>query len=226
MDEEHERYRTTPKAFVSLQQGSRCCRRDMDQMTSIRVRPEAGQSLTAARDHIQRLSAAADPLAFGVAVIDVRQQGLEGFHAAPRTSVSIVYFSFFIVVSALLLVACSSSWVSSSAFAKWGCSGRWGVGPARVRWLFLQEGVLLAVIGSILGVAGAIGYAWLMMFGLRSWWVDAARNHSAHAACLTGVDRRRCCASWQRLPASGGRREVIASRNAACSWGRSMRPSH
>jgi hypothetical protein len=48
-----------------------------------------------------------------------------------------------------------------------------GFGPSQVRTLFLQEGVLLAVAGSVLGVFGALGYAWLMMYGLRSWWVDA-----------------------------------------------------
>ena len=39
--------------------------------------------------------------------------------------------------------------------------------------LFLAEGTLLAVAGSLLGLAGAVGYAALLMYGLRTWWVDA-----------------------------------------------------
>ena len=75
-------------------------------MTSIRVRPGAGQSLAEARDlYAQRLRAAADPLALGLAVIDVRAQGLEASRGATDFGEYFVYFSFFIVVSALLLVA-------------------------------------------------------------------------------------------------------------------------
>ena len=32
---------------------------------------------------------------------------------------------------------------------------------------------MLSAAGSVLGVAGAVGYAWLIMWGLRTWWVDA-----------------------------------------------------
>jgi ABC-type antimicrobial peptide transport system permease subunit len=48
-----------------------------------------------------------------------------------------------------------------------------GFGAARVRRLFLSEGLVLAAIGSIVGLAGALAYADLIMFGLRTWWVDA-----------------------------------------------------
>ena len=75
-------------------------------MTAIRVRPGEGQSLTQARDvFVERLRAAADPLALGLAVIDVRAQGLEASRGATDFGEYFVYFSFFIVVSALLLVA-------------------------------------------------------------------------------------------------------------------------
>jgi ABC-type antimicrobial peptide transport system permease subunit len=40
------------------------------------------------------------------------------------------------------------------------------------------EGILLAVIGSLLGLVGAVGYAALLMHGLRTWWVDAVGTTS------------------------------------------------
>ena len=121
----------------------------------------------------QRLRAAADPLTLGLGVIDVRAQGLEASRGATDFGEYFVYFSFFIVVSALLLVALFFKLGIEQRVREVGLLRAVGFGPARVRWLFLQEGVLLAVIGSALGVVGALGYAWLMMFGLRSWWVDA-----------------------------------------------------
>ncbi len=174
VDEEYwDRYRTTPKAFVSLETGQPLWRTRYGSMTSIRVKPEAGQSLTAARDvYVERLRAAADPLALGIAVIDVRQQGLDA-RSATDFGEYFVYFSFFIVVSALLLVALFFKLGIEQRVREVGLLRAVGVGPAGVRWLFLQEGLLLAVLGSLLGILGAIGYAWLMMFGLRSWWVDA-----------------------------------------------------
>ncbi|HVF22172.1 MAG TPA: ABC transporter permease, partial [Pyrinomonadaceae bacterium] len=44
---------------------------------------------------------------------------------------------------------------------------------SRIRRLFLGEGLLLAIAGSLLGIVGAIAYAKLLMYGLRTWWVDA-----------------------------------------------------
>jgi putative ABC transport system permease protein len=48
-----------------------------------------------------------------------------------------------------------------------------GFSDSRIRRLFLAEGILLAIVGSLLGILGAIGYAKLLMYGLRTWWVDA-----------------------------------------------------
>jgi ABC-type lipoprotein release transport system permease subunit len=106
-------------------------------------------------------------------VIDVRAQGLQASRGATDFGEYFVYFSFFIVISALLLVVLFFKLGIEQRVREVGLLRAVGFGPARVRGLFLQEGVLLAVVGSLFGVAGALGYAWLMMFGLRSWWVDA-----------------------------------------------------
>ena len=48
-----------------------------------------------------------------------------------------------------------------------------GLQPKTVRRLFLVEGLLTAVIGSLLGMVAGVGYARLMLAGLQSWWLDA-----------------------------------------------------
>ena len=62
-----------------------------------------------------------------------------------------------------------------------------GLGPGDVRRLFLSEGVLLAVCGSLVGALGAIGYAALLMTALRSWWVDAVGTEALtlHVSALS-----------------------------------------
>src|SRR6185436_9537735 len=42
-----------------------------------------------------------------------------------------------------------------------------------VRRLFTMEGLLLAIAGSGIGIAGAVGYGALMIAGLRTWWSGA-----------------------------------------------------
>jgi ABC-type lipoprotein release transport system permease subunit len=194
VDEEYwEKFRTTPKAFIALETGRELWQTRYGSITSIRVRPAEGQSLAQARDlYTQRLRAAADPLALGLAVIDVRAQGLEASRGATDFGEYFVYFSFFIVVSALLLVFLFFKLGIEQRVREVGLLRAVGFGPSHVRRLFLQEGVLLAVIGSALGIVGALGYAWLMMYGLRSWWVDAVGTtaltlHVSPASLLGGA---------------------------------------
>ena len=51
----------------------------------------------------------------------------------------------------------------------------------------LAEGMLLALIGGAIGLGGAIGYTWLILLGLRTWWVGAIGTTSTtlHLIALT-----------------------------------------
>src|SRR5678816_2972321 len=62
-----------------------------------------------------------------------------------------------------------------------------GFPAARVRKIFLGEGIILALVGSLLGIAGAIAYGQLIMLGLRTWWVDAVgtTNLALHVSPLS-----------------------------------------
>src|SRR5262249_25343406 len=54
-----------------------------------------------------------------------------------------------------------------------GVLGALGYAPAAIARILLAEGAVVAVIGAALGIAGALAYSALMMFGLRTWWVGA-----------------------------------------------------
>ncbi len=83
------------------------------------------------------------------------------------------YFSFFLVVAALLLTGLFFRVGVEQRLREIGLLEAIGLPPSGVRGLFLREGAVLAAIGSLAGVAGAIGYASLIMLGLRTWWVGA-----------------------------------------------------
>ena len=107
MDEEYWRdYRTTPKAFIPLEVGQALWRSRYGALTSIRVAsgrtsasPRPGALCRAA------LRAVLDPVAAGLAVRDVRAEGLAASRGATDFGEYFTYFSFFLVVSAMLLAA-------------------------------------------------------------------------------------------------------------------------
>jgi hypothetical protein len=169
-----EKYRTTPKAFVPLEVGQRLWRSRYGAVTSVRVAPLPGVSLLETRSQIEeRLRASIDPLTMGIAIRDVRAQGLAASRGATDFGAYFVYFSFFLVVSALLLASLFFKLGIEQRVREVGLLRAVGFGPAAVRRLFTAEGLLLAIGGSALGVLGAISYAALLMLALRTWWVDA-----------------------------------------------------
>ncbi len=48
-----------------------------------------------------------------------------------------------------------------------------GFTVAVLRRMLLAEAALLAIVGALLGVAGAVGYARIIIHGLTTWWVGA-----------------------------------------------------
>jgi putative ABC transport system permease protein len=201
-----EQYRTTPKAFVSLETGQRLWRSRYGEVTSVRLSPSDNLSIERIReDFIPRLRAAVDPLALGLTVHDVRAQSLAASRGATDFGQYFVYFSFFLVVSALVLASLFFKLGVEQRVREVGLLRAVGFGPKQVRRLFLTEGLLLAVVGGVLGVVGALAYAALIMFGLRTWWVDAVGTTaltlhvtptSLTAGALGGVIAAIACIWW------------------------------
>jgi ABC-type lipoprotein release transport system permease subunit len=174
-----EQYRTTPKAFVSLKAGQELWRSRYGALTSIRLKGPEGSAVASVRDEVlPRLRAAIDPLALGLTVSDVRAQSLDASRGATDFGQYFVYFSFFLVVSALVLAALFFKLGVEQRVREVGLLRAVGFGPGQVRRLFLGEGLVLAMIGGALGLVGALGYGAAIMFGLRTWWVDAVGTTS------------------------------------------------
>ncbi|MBI4485799.1 MAG: ABC transporter permease [Acidobacteria bacterium] len=193
-DEEYwKASRTTPKAFIPVQIGQQLWRSRYGSLTSIRIPVAAGErSDDIPRQYTERLRAEMDPLAMGLAIRDVRAESLEASAGATDFGEYFVYFSFFLVVSALLLAALFFKLSVEQRAREIGLLRAVGFGPGAVRRLFLTEGLVLSAAGSTAGVLGGVAYAWLMMAGLRTWWVDAVGTtaltlHVSPASLATGA---------------------------------------
>lgn len=171
-DEEYwERYRTTAKAFVPLEVAQELWRTKYGEVSSVRLRsngaaePEAGLA--------DAVASAVGAVRGGLLVTDVREQNLTASTGATDFGAYFSYFSFFLVVSALLLTALFFRLGIEQRLREIGVLRAAGYSLGAIRGLFLREGAIVAAVGAALGVGLAIAWAALMMYGLRTWWVGA-----------------------------------------------------
>ena len=198
VDEEYwSRHRTTPKAFIPLAAGQRLWGHRLGRLTSIRV--EGGGDAAGAAVYAAALRRKLDPLAFGFAVDPARERALLSAQGATDFGEYFTYFSFFLVVSALLLAALFFRLGLEQRAPELGLMRAVGFGPGRLRRLFLAEAAILSLAGAALGIAGAVAWAAALMAALRTWWVDAVGTralavHLAPAPLALGAAIAVACA--------------------------------
>jgi ABC-type lipoprotein release transport system permease subunit len=175
-DEDYwHQYRTTPKAFIPIAKGQELWQTRFGKLTSMRLTPapEVVPLQTALDSYRVGLREAIDPAEMGFGVYPARAQGLEASRGATDFGEYFLYFSFFLVASALLLAALFFKLGIEQRLREIGTLQAIGFTAAKIRALFLLEGILLAALGTLVGLAGALLYGSLMMKGLRTWWVGA-----------------------------------------------------
>ncbi|MYD71678.1 MAG: ABC transporter permease [Acidobacteria bacterium] len=169
-------YRTTPKAFIPLAAGQQLWSSRWGQVTSVRLTPAdggaAGLAATASEVEVA-LRTGLDPLALGFVVYPARTLALEASAGATDFGLYFIYFSFFLVVSALLLASLFFRLGVEQRLRELGLLRATGWTPRAIRGLFLSEALVLSAAGSAIGVGGAVAYAWLIMLGFRTLWIDA-----------------------------------------------------
>jgi putative ABC transport system permease protein len=175
IDEEYwNQHRATPKAFIPIERGQQLWSSRHGGLTALRLIPPPAAPLTQVRDEYEHaLLGELDPLTMGFSVYDVRAQGLAASSGATDFGEYFTYFSFFLVVSALLLAGLFFKLGIEQRLQEVGLLQALGLDPSAIRRLFVGEAIVLAGIGGVIGIAGAIAYSALIMLGLRTWWVDA-----------------------------------------------------
>ena len=94
-----------------------------------------------------------------------RDLALEASSGATDFGLYFFYFSFFLVVSALLLASLFFRLGVEQRLSEIGVLRAAGFPPGAIRRVFTAEAALLSVAGSVIGVLGAIAYAELIHVG-------------------------------------------------------------
>jgi hypothetical protein len=167
-------FRTTPKAFISYERARQLWSTRYGAATSIRFRVPAGKDMEALAESL-RTSLRQDlpPAALGLRSIPVRRQAIEASAGATDFGQYFTYFSFFLVVSALLLAVLFFRLGIEQRLRQIGILRAAGYPVAYIRRLLMGEAAILAAAGSVIGVAGALAYAHVIVYGLQTWWVGA-----------------------------------------------------
>ena len=181
-DEEYwDAWRAAPKAIVPLAEGQRIWGSRFGQVSSLRL---SGREPVSAKD--------IDPVAAGLSARSVRDAAAAAAEGTTDFGEYFLYFSFFLVVSALLLAYLFFAVGLEQRTREVGLLAAVGFSPAAIRSAFVREGFVLAAIGAVIGAAAAVGYGALIMYGLRTWWVGAVGTtrlelHVAPASLAAGV---------------------------------------
>ncbi len=177
-DEDYwENHRATPKAFISYAAGQRIWGSRFGDATGFRVPATAfatEEALEGRVEHALREKKAD----LGFAILPLKRQGLAASAGTTPFDVLFLFLSFFIIAAALLLVAVLFKLGIEQRVAEVGTLLALGWQRRQTGWFLLWEGVGVATIGALIGVPLGIGYAWLMIVGLKTWWIGAVGTSS------------------------------------------------
>ena len=163
-----DRYRATPKAYVTLATGQRLWGSRFGNVTSIRLADGARLPDAAAFD--LQLRKDLDPAASGFVFDAIKENALSAGEGSAPFGMLFLGFSCFLIAAALLLVGLLFRLNLDRRANALGLLLALGWRRTSIRWLALAEGAILAAIGGLIGIGAAALYAKLLLDYLGLLW--------------------------------------------------------
>jgi len=167
-------YRTTPKAFLFYERARDLWATRYGTLTGLRFAVLPGEDPERVAEALRKeVQQRVTPASQGLILTPARRLALDASRGATDFGEYFTYFSFFIVVAALLLVVLFFRLGIEQRLRQIGLLRATGYTGRDLRWMLTSEAAVLALAGGLAGVAGAIGYASAVVYGLKTWWVGA-----------------------------------------------------
>lgn len=164
------KHRTTPKAYVTLKAAREMWGTRFGNTTSVRIVPKQGEVATLGPKVeaalVQHLNAERGGFVFD----PVRERLLEAGRGSTDFGMLFAGFSFFLIGAALMLVGLLFRLNLERRAKEIGLLRATGYPLKRVRRMLLWEGLLVAAVGSALGLVAAIAFARAMLRVLIVLW--------------------------------------------------------
>lgn len=170
-DEQYwDSYRGTPKAYISLQQGSELWQNRFGNLTSIIVSSE--QDVEAIEN---KISGSVNPFALEFQLNPVREQGIKAARGGVDFSQLFAGLGMFIVFSGLILTALLLNLSLKMRDKQIKLLVALGFPVKRIFAIFMAEAVIITIIGALAGLLLSMGYSRLLVAGLNQAWHDIVR---------------------------------------------------
>lgn len=170
-DEYWNDYRTTPKGFISLAAGQNVWNSRFGKVTSFRIASTSG-TMEEVRDRILQ-QFKSDETDLGFDFVPLKRQGLIASGGSTPFDVLFLSLSMFVIAAALILVSLLFQLALQERIGQVGLLSASGFRSGRIVRIWLFEALLLCSVGAAIGVLLGVGYAALMIWGLKTWWVGA-----------------------------------------------------
>jgi ABC-type antimicrobial peptide transport system permease subunit len=170
-DEYWNDFRTTPKGFISLAAGQSAWNSRFGKVTSFRVAMAQGSQEEVNAKILSQFKA--DGTDTGFDMVPLKRQGLLASGGSTPFDVLFLSLSMFVIAAALILVSLLFRLALQERINQVGLFSATGFTHKKIVKIWLLEAVLLSAVGALVGVACGVGYAALMIWGLKTWWVGA-----------------------------------------------------
>lgn len=159
-----DQYRTTPKAFISLRTGQKLWANRFGTLTAIRFAQHVSDEQV-----LDRI----DVSALGLMPIDIQAQAITAAKGTIDFGQLFLSLSGFIIIAAVVLAALLFALSAEQRARQLGTLLAVGLTRQQALRLLLSEGLVVAVLGSMLGLLGAILYASIVTDSLAGVWSGA-----------------------------------------------------
>lgn len=168
-----DRYRTTPKAFITLHAAQKLFASRFGSITSIRIAPATNETLEATLERLRpTILAELDPTTGGLHFDDLRERFRLASQGGTDFGMLFLGFSFFLIAASLMLVGLLFRLSLDRRAKEIGLLLATGFSVKQVRRLLLAEGIALAALGAALGLYGGWKFNERMIKLLVALWPD------------------------------------------------------
>ncbi len=167
-----DRFRGTPKAFLTLKAGQEIWQNRFGNITAVRFEGKDAAGLE--KDLLEVL----EPTQLGYIFRELKQEGLAAGKQGVDFGQLFLGLSFFIIVAALLLTGLLFIFNVEKRSQEIGLLLALGFTKKKVKHMVLLEGAVLVFWGGILGSAAAMLYNQLVLWALKTVWQSAVGTPS------------------------------------------------
>jgi ABC-type antimicrobial peptide transport system permease subunit len=165
--------KATPMAYVNLATATKLFGSRYGSVTSVRVAPAAGESLEQTSERLQvALLKHLDPKSAGLTFEPIRERLLTASKGGTDFGGLFLGFSCFLIAAALMLVGLLFRLTLDRRAKEVGLLLATGYSVRQVRRLLLFEGMVLALVGALIGLALGVAYNRLLLAVLLELWPD------------------------------------------------------